>query len=229
MGLLDIFLSCAIFKAKNMIGIQIFACHSGLQHTKLSCKSGHAGQNDEMSDKIDWYNTWHFFNEGTADITGIDLQNPMTWASEADFTWAGDIAEVEKSLWTEGVVTLGFVSEKYLGRHRILIIFNFCFFCWTHNPLTLVLTLAFVAAGVRAFCTENKYDAVLSLGAERREDSYAAKGSILGGPWAPWMSRHKYEYGYSSVITGVFHSLLSCPYSKHEFSSISVLSHAIQS
>jgi hypothetical protein len=110
-----------------MIGIQIFACHSGLQHTRLSCKSGHAGQNDEMSDKIDWYNTWHFFNEGTADNSGIDLQNPMNWASEADFTWAGDIAEVEKSLWTEGVVTLGFVSEKYLGRHRILIYLQLLF------------------------------------------------------------------------------------------------------
>jgi hypothetical protein len=55
---------------------------------------------------------------------------------------------------------------------------------------------------VRAFCAKNKFDAVLSLGCERREDSYAAKGSILGKPWENWMLKHRYEYGYSSVITG---------------------------
>ena len=59
-----------------------------------------------------------------------------------------------------------------------------------------------MAAGVELFCASNKYDAILSLGSERREDSYSDKGSVLATPWTGWMAKHKHEYGYSSVITG---------------------------
>ena len=158
-----------------------------------------------MGEKIDWYNTWHFYDEDSPTKTEIEVENPSTWASESEFSWAGDVADLESTLWTEGVVKLGNVSERYLGKSIVLYATTLMHFFDHENMLIQVLGLA----GVRAFCTANKYDAVLSLGAERREDSYAAKGSVLGTPWIPWMLRHRYEYGYSSVITGILSRLLN--------------------
>ena len=64
----------------------------------------------------DLYNTWHFYNQPVdKSIEEFDTENPSLWTTEADFSWSGDVAEVEKILFAEGVVKLGHVSERYLG------------------------------------------------------------------------------------------------------------------
>lgn len=86
------------------------------------------------------------------------------------FTWAGDVATLQQTLFAEGVVLLGTMSEEWLQQ-------------------------------LECFCASNKFDNVLSLGCERREDGYAACGEVLSGPWASWMTALKHSYGYASVIT----------------------------
>ena len=64
----------------------------------------------------DLYNTWHFYDHPLdKSLEEFDTEDTSLWTSEAEFSWAGDVAEIEKILWTEGVVRLGQVSERYLG------------------------------------------------------------------------------------------------------------------
>ena len=56
-------------------------------------------------------------------------------------------------------------------------------------------------AAVEDFCESCPFDNVLTLGCERREDGYADKGPVIGGPWKEWMAGLNHSYDYASVIT----------------------------
>eukprot|EP00286_Rhodomonas_abbreviata_P006780 CAMPEP_0181325926 /NCGR_PEP_ID=MMETSP1101-20121128/21206_1 /TAXON_ID=46948 /ORGANISM="Rhodomonas abbreviata, Strain Caron Lab Isolate" /LENGTH=289 /DNA_ID=CAMNT_0023434307 /DNA_START=161 /DNA_END=1030 /DNA_ORIENTATION=+ len=112
------------------------------------------------------FDEWQFWKKD-------DLHGPPSHEKLSNpeaFTWAGDVATLEQSLFAEGVVLLGTVSEEWLQQ-------------------------------LECFCASTKFDNVLSLGCERREDGYAACGEVLSGPWASWMKALKHSYGYASVIT----------------------------
>jgi hypothetical protein len=75
------------------------------------------------------YNTWHFYNQPfDKSIEISDIENTSLWTSEAEFSWSGEISEIEKTLWSEGVVKLGQVSERYLGVYFHTMHISICFF-----------------------------------------------------------------------------------------------------
>ena len=79
----------------------------------------------ESPKSVDLYNTWHFYEEGSSDSNLCDAQNASLWATEAEFSWASDVSEIEQTLWNEGVVKLGTVSDVYLGSFGTIDCFSF--------------------------------------------------------------------------------------------------------
>ncbi len=68
-----------------------------------------------MSETQDLFKTWHFYDEepNKHDFSVEDDSN--MWTSNREFQWCGDEEVIKKTLWAEGVVKSGSVSETYLG------------------------------------------------------------------------------------------------------------------
>ncbi len=71
-----------------------------------------------MSDTVDLFKSWHFYNENPNKYIFSEDHDSLSWTSEKEFQWSGDVEDIEKTLWNEGVVKLGSVSETYLGRQE---------------------------------------------------------------------------------------------------------------